>query len=299
MVAVVPTTTGGQASPAVVAQRSSKTGYLLLFPGLAWLGVFFAIPFVTLFMTSLQQPVPGRSGKYMFGLEFSNYVEAFSEYWPLFLRSFIYAGIATVIALCVAYPLAYFIAFRAGRWRSLMLVLVIAPSFASFLLRTYAWKTILADEGIITSTLNALHLLPDGRILNTGIAVVAGLTYNFLPFMILPLYAALEKIDPRLIEAASDLYASPQTAFRKVTWPLSMPGVVAGTLLTFIPAAGDYINAELLGSTGNRMIGNAIQTNFIEFRDYPTASALSFMLMAIILVLVFTYIRRAGTEDLV
>jgi spermidine/putrescine transport system permease protein len=298
MVAVVPAT-GGKAGPAVVAQRSSKTGYLLLFPGLAWLGVFFAIPFVTLFMTSLQQPIPGRSGKYQFGLEFGNYVEAFTEYWPLFLRSFLYAGIATVLALCIAYPLAYFIAFRAGRWRSLMLVLVIAPSFASFLLRTYAWKTILADEGIITSTLNALHLLPDGRILNTGIAVVAGLTYNFLPFMILPLYAALEKIDPRLIEAASDLYASPQTAFRKVTWPLSMPGVVAGTLLTFIPAAGDYINAELLGSTGNRMIGNAIQTNFIEFRDYPTASALSFMLMAIILVLVFTYIRRAGTEDLV
>jgi spermidine/putrescine transport system permease protein len=298
VVAVVPTT-GVQASPTVVAQRSSRTGYLLLFPGLAWLGVFFAIPFVTLFLTSLQQPIPGKSGKYQPGLEFGNYVEAFTEYWPLFLRSFIYAGIATVIALCIAYPLAYFIAFRAGRWRSLMLVLVIAPSFASFLLRTYAWKTILADEGVITSTLNALHLLPDGRILNTGIAVVAGLTYNFLPFMILPLYAALEKIDPRLIEAAGDLYASPQTAFRKVTWPLSMPGVVAGTLLTFIPAAGDYINAELLGSTGNRMIGNAIQTNFIEFRDYPTASALSFMLMAAILVLVFTYIRRAGTEDLV
>jgi spermidine/putrescine transport system permease protein len=298
VVAVVPTT-GGQASPTVVAQRSSRTGYLLLFPGLAWLGVFFAIPFVTLFLTSLQQPIPGKSGKYQPGLEFGNYIEAFTEYWPLFLRSFIYAGIATVLALCIAYPLAYFIAFRAGRWRSLMLVLVIAPSFASFLLRTYAWKTILADEGIITSTLNALHLLPDGRILNTGIAVVAGLTYNFLPFMILPLYAALEKIDPRLIEAAGDLYASPQTAFRKVTWPLSMPGVVAGTLLTFIPAAGDYINAELLGSTGNRMIGNAIQTNFIEFRDYPTASALSFMLMAAILVLVFTYIRRAGTEDLV
>jgi spermidine/putrescine transport system permease protein len=147
--------------------------------------------------------------------------------------------------------------------------------------------------------MNALHLLPDGRILNTWIAVIAGLTYNFLPFMILPLYAALEKIDPRLIEAASDLYASPQKAFRKVTWPLSMPGVVAGTLLTFIPAAGDYINAELLGSPKNRMIGNEIQNNFIVFRDYPTASALSFILMAVILALVFTYIRRAGTEDLV
>ena len=298
MVAVVSGTTG-KASPPAVTQRRSRTGYLLLFPGLAWLGVFFAIPFVTLFFTSLQQDVPGKSGKYTAGLQFSNYSEALAEYWPQFLRSFIYAGIATLLALMIAYPLAYFIAFRAGRWRSLMLVLVIAPSFASFLLRTYAWRTILSDEGPITSTLDALHLLPDGRVLNTGIAVVAGLTYNFLPFMILPLYAALEKIDPRLIEAASDLYASPQTAFRKVTWPLSMPGVVAGTLLTFIPAAGDYINAELLGSTKDRMIGNVIQTNFIEFRDYPTASALSFVLMAAILVLVFTYIRRAGTEDLV
>jgi len=296
MVAVVPTP---RAAAAPVAQRSSRTGYLLLFPGIAWLGIFFAIPFVTLFMTSLQQPVPGKSGSYMFGLQFSNYVTAMSEYWPLFVRSFIYAGIATLLALAIAYPLAYFIAFRAGNWRSLMLVLVIAPSFASFLLRTYAWKTILSDEGIITTTLNSLHLLPDDRILNTGIAVIAGLTYNFLPFMILPLYAALEKIDPRLIEAAGDLYASPQKAFRKVTWPLSLPGVVAGTLLTFIPAAGDYINAALLGSTGDRMIGNAIQINFIQFRDYPTASALSFVLMAAILALVFTYIRRAGTEDLV
>ncbi len=298
MAAVVPTATSKGPAPAVT-QRRSRTGYLLLFPGLAWLAVFFAIPFVTLFFTSLQQPVPGKSGKYMAGLQFSNYTEALAEYWPQFLRSFVYAGIATALALLIAYPLAYFIAFKAGRWRSLMLVLVIAPAFASFLLRTYAWKTILADEGFITSTLNALHLLPDDRILNTGIAVVTGLTYNFLPFMILPLYAALEKIDPRLIEAASDLYASPQKAFRKVTWPLSMPGVVAGTLLTFIPAAGDYINAELLGSTKDRMIGNVIQTNFIEFRDYPTASALSFVLMAAILVLVFTYIRRAGTEDLV
>ena len=298
MVAVVPPS-AAQAPTGVVAQRRSRTGYVLLLPGMTWLAVFFAIPFITLIMTSLQQPVPGKSGRYKFGLELGNYADAMAEYWPQFLRSFVYAGIATALALLIAYPLAYFIAFKAGKWRSLMLVLVIAPSFASFLLRTYAWKTILADEGPITTTLNALHLLPDGRILNTWIAVIAGLTYNFLPFMILPLYAALEKIDPRLIEAAGDLYASPQTAFRKITWPLSMPGIVAGTLLTFIPAAGDYINAELLGSTKDRMIGNAIQTNFIEFRDYPTASALSVVLMAAILVLVFTYIRRAGTEDLV
>lgn len=296
MVAIVPTT-GGQAPK--VAQRSSRTGYFLLLPGMTWLGIFFAIPFVTLFLTSLQSKVEGTSGQYVPAFQISNYATALAEYWPQFLRSFFYAGIATLLALLIAYPLAYFIAFKAGRWRALMLVLVIAPSFASFLLRTYAWKTILSDEGFITSFFNALHLLPDDRILSTGIAVVAGLTYNFLPFMILPLYAALEKIDHRVIEASNDLYASPLTTFRKVTWPLSMPGVVAGTLLTFIPASGDYINAELLGSTQTKMIGNVIQSNFFEIRDYPTASALSFALMAVILVMVFTYIRRAGTEDLV
>ena len=296
MVAIVPAT--GTSAPKA-AQRSSRTGYFLLLPGMTWLGIFFAIPFVTLFLTSLQTKVEGTAGQYVPAFQVSNYVTALADYWPQFLRSFFYAGIATLLALLIAYPLAYFIAFKAGRWRALMLVLVIAPSFASFLLRTYAWKTILSDEGFITSFLNALHLLPDDRILSTGIAVVAGLTYNFLPFMILPLYAALEKIDHRVIEASSDLYASPIKTFWKVTWPLSMPGVVAGTLLTFIPASGDYINAELLGSTQTKMIGNVIQTNFFEIRDYPTASALSFALMAIILVLVFTYIRRAGTEDLV
>lgn len=280
-------------------KRSSRSVYLLLIPGLAWLAVFFVIPLVTLFMTSLQKESATKPGTYVFGIQVSNYVDALSEYWPQFVRSFVYAGLATLIALVIAYPLAYFIAFKASSWRSLMLVLVVAPSFASFLLRTYAWKTILADEGPVTSTLNALHLLPDGRVLNTGIAVVAGLTYTFLPFMILPLYASLDRVDYRLIEAGGDLYASPVKVFSRVTWPLSMPGVVAGTLLTFIPAAGDFINAELLGSAKDRMIGNVIQTNFIEFRDYPTASALSFVLMAAILILVFGYICRSGTEDLV
>jgi spermidine/putrescine transport system permease protein len=283
----------------VSIQRRSRTGYFLLLPGLTWLAVFFAIPLVTLFTTSLQEKVPGTSGQYIPAFQVSNYATAMAEYWPQFLRSFLYAGTATVLALIIAYPLAYFMALKAGRWRALMLVLVIAPSFASFLLRTYAWRTILADEGPITAFFNFFNVLPQDRILSTGIAVVAGLTYNFLPFMILPLYAALERMDPKLIEAAGDLYASPWTTFWKVTWPLSLPGVVAGTLLTFIPASGDYINAQLLGSTQNRMIGNAIQVNFIEFRDYPTASALSFVLMAAILVLVFTYIRRAGTEDLI
>lgn len=296
MAHVIPATGAVSVEP---VKRRSRTAYFLLIPGLAWLAIFFVIPLITLLLTSLQTPVEGKPGHYQPGLEFSNYATALSQYWPHFIRSFVYAGVATILALVIAYPLAYFIAFRAGRWRSLLLVLVVAPMFASFLLRTYAWKTILADDGAITSTLNAMHVLPDGRILNTWIAVIAGLTYNFLPFMILPLYAALEKIDPRLIEAAGDLYASPTTAFRKVTWPLSLPGVVAGTLLTFIPAAGDYINAQLLGSAKDRMIGNAIQTNFIEFRDYPVASALSFVLMFVILIVVFTYIRRAGTEELV
>ncbi len=295
---------GGSAKPPLsgssgaAAQRRPRTAYLLLLPGIAWLGIFFVIPLVSLFFTSLQAPTD-KAGVYQPGFQVGNYLTALQEYWPVFIKSFIYSGIATVLALLIAYPLAYFIAFRAGKWRALLLVLVVAPFFASFLLRTYAWRTILADEGFITSFFNALHLLPENRILNTPIAVVLGLTYNFLPFMILPLYAALERIDPRLVEAASDLYASPFTGFRKVIWPLSLPGVVAGTLLTFIPASGDYINATLLGAPSDRMVGNAIQTNFLQFRDYPIASALSFILMAIILALVFVYIRRAGTEDLV
>ncbi|MBM3686604.1 MAG: ABC transporter permease [Actinobacteria bacterium] len=299
MPALAPTA-GGSAVvvSGAAAQRRPRTAYLLLIPGLAWLGIFFVVPLVSLFFTSLQAPTD-RAGVYQPAFQVGNYLTALQEYWPVFIKSFIYSGIATVLALVIAYPLAYFIAFRAGRWRALLLVLVVAPFFASFLLRTYAWRTILADEGFITSFFNALHLLPENRILNTPIAVVLGLTYNFLPFMILPLYAALERIDPRLIEAASDLYASPFTGFRKVIWPLSLPGVVAGTLLTFIPASGDYINATLLGAPSDRMVGNAIQTNFLQFRDYPIASALSFILMAIILAVVFVYIRRAGTEDLV
>jgi len=297
MAAVMTASTSNKQSPTV--KRRSRTAYFLLAPGMGWLAVFFAVPFITLFVTSLQVPVPGQSGRYMPAFDLMNYPEALSAYSEQFIRSFVYAGIATVLALIIAYPLAYFIAFRGGQWKGLLLVLVIAPTFASFLLRTYAWRTILADEGPITSFLNALSVLPQDRILNTGIAVIAGLTYNFLPFMILPLYAALDRMDPRLIEASGDLYAHPATTFRKVVWPLSLPGVVAGTLLTFIPAFGDYINAQLLGSTGDRMIGNAIQINFIQFRDYPIAAALSIMLMALILVIVFIYIRRAGTEELV
>lgn len=268
---------------------------------MAWLTIFFLFPLFSLGQTSLMaEREPGNPmGGYSNAFQISNYVNALQEYLPQYGRSFLFAGIATILALLIAYPLAYFIAFRSGKWKNLLLVLVVAPFFASFLIRTYAWRTILADDGMFTTFVAGLGLLPDDRILSTPIAVVAGLTYNFLPFMTLPLYASLDRIDPRLIEAAGDLYAKPLTGFRKVTLPLSLPGVVAGTLLTFIPAAGDYINAQLLGSPKDKMIGNVIESQFIRIRDYPTAAAMSFVLLLTILLLVTFYIRRAGTEELV
>jgi spermidine/putrescine transport system permease protein len=273
------------------------TPYLLLAPGLAWLAAFFLVPLGFLAYQSLQ------SGTFDFGYAFSwelyNYWDAISRYREHLIRSFVYAGLATVIALVVAYPLAYWIAFRGGRWKNLFLLLIIAPFFVTYLIRTLAWQTILADEGTIVGVLRDLHILePGGRLLATSTAVVAGITYNFLPFMALPLYVALEKIDPRLIEAAQDLYASRLKAFLRVTLPLSLPGVFAGTLLTFIPAAGDFINAQLLGTPKQHMIGNVIQSKFLELIDYPAAAALSFVLMAFILVGVLAYSRALGSERL-
>ncbi len=204
-----------------------------------------------------------------------------------------------MLALLIGYPLAYAIAFKAGRWRNLMLVLVIAPFFTSFLIRTLAWKIVLADQGWVVGALQWIGLLGEnGRLLATPTAVVLGLTYNFLPFMVLPLYASLEKIDPRLLEAATDLYATPARAFCAVTWPLSIPGVVAGTLLTFIPAAGDYVNVQFLGNPGSQMIGNVIQSRFLTVLDYPVAAALSITVMVTVLVLVLSYVRRVGAKEL-
>ncbi|RLU96626.1 ABC transporter permease [Streptomyces griseocarneus] len=294
--------------PAVAraARRRRRVPYWLLLPGILWLLVFFAAPLVYQASTSVQTGSLEEGFKVTW--HFATYADALSEYYPQFLRSVAYAATATVLCLVLGYPLAYLIAFKAGRWRNLLMILVIAPFFTSFLIRTLAWKTILSDNGLVVSTLNSLHVLDvtgalgvtEGhRVLATPLAVVCGLTYNFLPFMILPLYTSLERIDPRLHEAAGDLYARPVTTFRKVTFPLSMPGVVAGTLLTFIPAAGDYINAELLGSTDQKMIGNVIQSQFLRVLDYPTAAALSFILMAAILAMVTVYIRKSGTEDLV
>ena len=297
------THTGGQApAPASAPRGRRATPYLLLLPGIAWLVVFFVVPIVSLFGTSLQVAAEGgETGVFVQAFRFANYVDAVSEYWAQFSRSFVYAGIATLLALAIGYPLAYMIAFKAGRLRNLLLVLVVAPFFASFILRTIAWRQILADEGWVVKTLKFLHILPgDATLTASAFAVVAGITYNFLPFMTLPLYASLERIDPRLLEAGYDLYGNGATVFRKVTFPLSLPGVVAGTLLTFIPAAGDYVNAALLGrQPGTAMIGNVVESRFLRVVDYPTAASLSFVLMAAILVLVFLYIRKAGTEELV
>jgi spermidine/putrescine transport system permease protein len=272
------------------------TPWLLLLPGLLWLGFFFAVPLGFLGYQSLQS---GTFPSFEFTWEFSNFSEALSDYHEQLLRSFLYAGIATVAALLIAYPLVYWIAFRAGRWRNLFLLLIVAPFFVSYLIRTLAWLNILADQGPVVGLLRSLHVLDsDGRLLATTLAVVAGITYNFLPFMALPVYVSLEQIDPRLIEAANDLYASPRQSFLRVTLPLSAPGIVAGTLLTFIPAAGDFINAELLGTPKQQMIGNVIQAKFLESLDYPTAASLSFLLMATILVALLLYARIVGTERL-
>jgi spermidine/putrescine transport system permease protein len=291
--------------PGVAAPPSRRgrrrTPYLLLLPGMAWLAVFFAVPIVTLFGTSTQTPDPsGEIGVFDQTFRFANYADAISEYSTQLIRSFVYAGTATVLCLLIGYPLAYMIAFKAGRWRNLLLVLVVAPFFCSFILRTLAWRQILGEEGFIVTTLKSLHVIPETMALTASTtAVIAGITYNFLPFMTLPLYASIERLDPRLLEAGADLYGNPLTVLRKVTLPLTMPGIVAGTLLTFIPAAGDYVNAALLGGVQNRMIGNVIESRFFQVVDYPTAATLSFVLMAVILVLVFLYIRRAGTEELV
>jgi spermidine/putrescine transport system permease protein len=273
------------------------TPYLLLAPGLIWLAIFFLVPLGFLGYQALQ------SGSFDFGYSFDwawgNFGDAIRDYREQLLRSVKYAALATALALLVSYPLAYWIAFRAGRWKSFFLLLVIAPFFVTYLIRTLAWQSILADQGLVVDILRTLHVLEDdGRLLATPTAVVAGLTYNFLPFMALPLYVALESIDARLIEAAEDLYASKLQAFLRVTLPLSLPGIAAGCLLTFIPAAGDFINAQLLGTPREHMIGNVIQSKFLQLIDYPAAAALSFVLMATIITAVLVFVRALGSERL-
>ncbi len=277
--------------------RRRLVPYFLLGPGLLWLILFFVVPMY--FMGRLSLDTGTLETGFKFNWQWSNFDDAISLYKSQFVRSFVYAGAATLIALVIAYPLAYAIAFRSGKWKNAMLFAVVAPFFTTYLIRTLAWETILSEQSPVVDTLKAIGFVADdGRVLATAGAVIAGITYNFLPFMVLPIYASLERIDESLIEAARDLYASSWAAFRRVTLPLSAPGIVAGSLLTFIPAAGDYINAFFLGSTQNHMIGNVIQGLYLTQRDYPAAAALSFVLMGLIMLVVFVYLRFAGSEAL-
>jgi spermidine/putrescine transport system permease protein len=278
-------------------RRRKLLPWLFIGPGLLWLIIFFAIPLANQLYLSLQTGDPENG--YVFDWNVGVYADAIADYHEQFLRSVGYSATATVLCFAIAFPLAYFIAFKGGRFKNLMLLLVILPFFVSYVLRTVSWQLILADNGWVVSRFKDLGLLgDDGRLLASRTAVIAGITYNFLPFMALPLYVSLEKIDRRLIEAATDLYASRATAFRKVTLPLALPGIFAGSLLTFIPATGDFINAALLGTPRQFMIGNVIQSKFLVIQDYPTAAALSFILMAFILLGIFTYARLLGTRNL-
>jgi spermidine/putrescine transport system permease protein len=281
--------------------------YGLLKPGMLWLALFFLAPVWSLIRISLSTKESRFSVNYDFNWAFENYSKAFSDFGAQFQRAFLYAAIATVLTIAIGYPLAYVIAFRGGKYKNILLGLVVIPFFTSYLIRTIAWSTILADRGIVVSAMNAvglqtvlewMHIMDNGKLLNTPAAVIGGLTYNFLPFMLLPIYVSLEKIDVNLVNAAGDLYSNASRAFRKIVVPLSIPGVFAGTLLTFIPAAGDFVNAQFLGNPNTTMIGNSIQDQFLKQNNYPVASAMSAVLMVSIATLVLLYTRIFGTEDL-
>jgi spermidine/putrescine transport system permease protein len=270
--------------------------YLLILPGGLWLLLFFVVPMVTMLSLSLQEGDVVNG--YVFTGHWQTYVDAISDYRTQLVRSLIYGALATVALIVIAFPVAYWIAFYGGRRKPTYLFLLLVPFFVSFVLRTISWRQILTDDGPVLGPLKDIGLAPASfHILGTPFAVVAGLVYNFLPFMVLPVYVALERIDPRVVEAARDLYADPATAFRKVIFPLALPGVFAGVLMTFVPASSDYVNSAVLGSSSTTMIGQVIQAQYLVNSDYPTASALSFTLMAVLLIGVFAYARALGTED--
>ena len=282
----------------LIRRHPALVPLLLLAPGLTWLVSFYLAPNIQMFASSFWSGTLESGFSFSFS-NWTNYTDALSKYQQQYARSIQYGFVATLICFAIAFPLAYFIAFKAGRARSVLLFLVVAPFFTSYLLRTIGWRPILGDDSISLGPLKAAGLVdPGARFLDTPFAVIAGIAYNFVPFMILPIYVSLEKIDRRLLEAAQDLYASSWGAFRRVTLPLAMPGIFAGSLLTFIPAIGDFINAELLGNPSTTMVGNVIQRQFLVDRDYPTAAALSFMLMVLILAGVALYGRLLGTDEL-
>lgn len=290
-----------------IETRRALAPYGLLKPGILWLSLFFLAPLWAMMEMSLSSKKSRFDFSPSFSWEWGNYSRALTDFGPQFGRSFLYAGIATILTLLIGYPLAYVIAFRGGRYRSLLLGLIAVPFFTSYLIRTLAWQNLLSDSGPVVSVLETMklenlmewiHIMDNGRLINTPAAVIGGLTYNFLPFMILPIYVSLEKIDTRLVDASMDLYTSASGAFRRVVLPMSLPGIFAGSLLVFIPAAGDFVNAKLLGSPQTTMIGSSIQDQFLVQLNYPLAAAMSFVLMAIITASVLVYAKFMGTEDL-
>ena len=278
------------------ARGGRAAAYLVGLPGGLWLGIFFVVPILVMLSLSLQS---GNAEEgFRFTWAWSNYADAWSFYHTQFVRSIVYGLIVTVLCLLLAYPMAYWIAFYGGRRKNTYLLMLLLPFFVSFVIRTASWKFILNDQGFVFGPLKDAGLLPDDfHILATSTAVIGGLTYNYLPFMVLPLYVALERVDPSLVEAAYDLFASRAQAFRRVVFPLSLPGVFAGVLITFVPVASDFVNSGILGGTNTTMIGNVIQTVYLTQNDYPLASAMSFMLMAALLIGIFAYARALGTEQ--
>jgi len=280
-----------------LAKRRSRVAYGILAPGGIYLMLAFIVPLILVVYTSLQSGGL-LSGGYQFNWAFENYVDAFSSSKTFIARALLYSALATVLTILLAYPMAYWIAFYAGRWKSTLFFLILVPFFVSFVIRTVQWNFILADDGVLFGFLKDLGVLPDDfRVLAGPVAVVAGITYNFLPFTALPLYVALDRIDKRLVEAAKDLYATKFEAFRKVVLPLSFPGLFAALVLTFVPATGDYVNSSVLGSNRTTMVGQVIQTKFLTEGDYPEAAALSVILMIGMLVIALAYAKVLGTED--
>lgn len=287
--------------------RRAMAPYGLLKPGVLWLCLFFLAPLWSMLQMSLSTKKSRFDFFPSFSWHWGNYATALTDFGPQFARSFFYAAAATLLTLLIGYPLAYVIAFRGGKYKTLLLGLVAVPFFTSYLIRTLAWQNLLADRGPIVGVIDRLglngplewlHIMDNGRLMNTPAAVIGGLTYNFLPFMILPIFVSLEKVDVRLVDAAMDLYSTATGAFRRVVFPMSLPGVFAGSLLVFIPAAGDFVNAQFLGSPQTTMVGNSIQDQFLRQLNYPVASAMSFVLMLVITTSVLVYAKFMGTEDL-
>jgi spermidine/putrescine transport system permease protein len=291
------------ATPGKVRLGRRLAPYGLTGPGTLWLVVFFLIPMFAMLVLSLETPLPTvgfKQAGYQFTWNFSQYTQAWSQYHVQFVRSLVYAGIVTLLTLVIGYPVAYWIAFKGGTQKTTYLFLILLPFFVSFVIRSLAWQFLLSSDGIVFSNLERIHVLPQGfHVLGTPTAVISGIAYNSLPFMVLPLYVSLEKIDRRVLEASNDLYGSRFETFRRVVLPLSAPGIFAGILLTFIPSAGDYVNATILGSTQTTMIGNVIQTLYLgPLANYPMAAALSLILMALLLFGIVAYALIVGAESL-